>query len=72
MVQGLYFSFGRRGKTYLIDLNVLSSAYFTSIGPERTLGLYMDGDTLHPNRAGADALARLAVQELKRQGIAGF
>lgn len=59
-------------KTHLIDLNVLSSAYFTSIGPEKTLALYMDGDTLHPNRAGADALARLAVQELKRQGIDGF
>ncbi|ADM39919.1 GDSL-type esterase/lipase family protein [Bacillus spizizenii] len=59
-------------KTHLIDLNVLSSAYFTSIGLEKTLALYMDGDTLHPNRAGADALARLAVQELKRQGIDGF
>ena len=59
-------------KTHLIDINVLSSAYFTSIGPEKTLALYMDGDTLHPNRAGADALARLAVQELKRQGIDGF
>ncbi|NYE07955.1 lysophospholipase L1-like esterase [Bacillus niacini] len=56
----------------LIDLNVLSSAYFTSIGPEATLALYMNGDTLHPNRAGATELARLVAEELKRQGLDGF
>lgn len=49
----------------LCDLNVLSSAYFTSIGSSATLALYMSGDTLHPNRAGATELARLVANDLK-------
>jgi lysophospholipase L1-like esterase len=53
----------------LVDLNVLSSAYFTGIGAEATLALYMTGDTLHPNRAGAIELARLVAEELERQGL---
>ncbi|MFD1887912.1 rhamnogalacturonan acetylesterase [Paenibacillus wenxiniae] len=53
----------------LIDLNVISSTYFTSIGPAATLQLYMEGDSLHPNRAGAIQLARLVSEELKRQGL---
>lgn len=58
--------------TPLVDLNVLSSAYFTSIGKEATVALYMNGDTLHPNFAGARELARLVAQDLKRQGLSGF
>lgn len=53
----------------LVDLNVLSSAYFTGIGPAATLALYMPGDTLHPNRAGAAELARLVAGDLERQQI---
>ncbi|MFF1883562.1 rhamnogalacturonan acetylesterase [Pseudarthrobacter sp. NPDC058196] len=53
----------------LVDLNVLSSAYFTEIGPEATLALFMTGDTLHPNRAGAGELARLVAGDLARQGL---
>jgi lysophospholipase L1-like esterase len=56
----------------LLDLNVLSSAYFTGIGADATLALYMTGDTLHPNRAGATELARLAAKELKAKGLSGF
>ncbi|OLS34877.1 esterase [Bacillus sp. MRMR6] len=56
----------------LVDLNVLSSAYFTSIGAEATLNLYLQGDTLHPNRAGATELARMVAEELQRQGLDGF
>ncbi|WP_051250436.1 rhamnogalacturonan acetylesterase [Paenibacillus harenae] len=56
----------------LVDLNVLSSAYFTSIGPEATLALYMPGDTLHPNRTGAAELARILFEDLVRQGLDGF
>jgi lysophospholipase L1-like esterase len=56
----------------LVDLNVLSSAYFTSIGSEATLSLYLQGDTLHPNRAGATELARIVAEELQRQGLDGF
>ena len=53
----------------LVDLNVLSSAYFTQIGPEATLALFMNGDTLHPNRAGATELARIVTADLARQGL---
>jgi len=53
----------------LVDLNVLASAYFTEIGPEATLALFMTGDTLHPNRAGATELARLVAEDLARQGL---
>lgn len=53
----------------LVDLNVLASAYFTGIGPEATLALFMTGDTLHPNRAGATELARLVAEDLARQGL---
>lgn len=53
----------------LVDLNVLSSAYFTQIGPEATLALFMTGDTLHPNRAGATELARIVTADLARQGL---
>ncbi|MFD1990362.1 rhamnogalacturonan acetylesterase [Paenibacillus nicotianae] len=53
----------------LIDLNILSSAYFTSIGANATLALYMNGDTLHPNYAGATELARIVVENMKAQGL---
>ncbi|RAJ00737.1 lysophospholipase L1-like esterase [Paenibacillus pabuli] len=56
----------------LVELNKLSSAYFTSIGPAATLALYMTGDTLHPNREGAAQLARIVAADLKRQGLNGF
>lgn len=52
-----------------IDLNVLSSAYFTSIGKDATLSLYMTGDTLHPNRKGATQLARLVAKDLKSKNL---
>ncbi len=51
----------------LCDLNVLSSKYFTSIGSSATLELFMSGDSLHPNRAGATELARLVYNDLKDQ-----
>lgn len=53
----------------LVDLNVLSSEYFTSIGKDATLELYMAGDTLHPNRDGANELARLVAEDIKRQNL---
>jgi lysophospholipase L1-like esterase len=56
----------------LVDLNVLSSAYFTSIGPVATEQLYKTGDWLHFNRNGATVLAKLVVQDLEKQGIDGF
>jgi lysophospholipase L1-like esterase len=56
----------------LVDLNVLSSAYFTSIGPAETDLLYKTGDYLHFNRDGATVLAKLVVQDLERQRMDGF
>jgi lysophospholipase L1-like esterase len=56
----------------LVDLNVLSSAYFTSIGPAETDLLYKTGDWLHFNRKGATVLAKLVVQDLQKQGMDGF
>jgi lysophospholipase L1-like esterase len=53
----------------LVDLNVLSSKYFTSIGPNATLALFMSGDAVHPNRAGATELARLVVEDINKQGL---
>jgi len=48
----------------LVDLNVLSSKYFTSIGSSATMALYMSGDSLHPNRKGATQLARIVAEDL--------
>ncbi|TLM83600.1 esterase [Pseudarthrobacter sp. NamE2] len=56
----------------LVDLNVLSSAYFTSIGPVETASLYTTGDWLHFNRDGATVLAKLVVQNLQDQGMDEF
>ncbi|QYR21526.1 esterase [Paenibacillus sp. sptzw28] len=56
----------------LVDLNVLSSAYFTSIGPVETDLLYKTGDWLHFNRKGATVLAKLVVQDMQKQGMDGF
>ncbi|MCB2340488.1 SGNH/GDSL hydrolase family protein [Clostridium estertheticum] len=52
-------------KVPLIDLNVLSSKYYTSIGQEATAKLFMS-DSLHPNRAGAIKLASIVASELKK------
>ncbi|MEO7495714.1 MAG: GDSL-type esterase/lipase family protein [Massilia sp.] len=62
----------REQNVNLVDLNVLSSAYFTSIGPVQTELLYKTGDWLHFNRKGATMLAKLVVQDLQRQGMSGF
>ena len=56
----------------LVDLNVLSSAYFTSIGPVQTDLLYKTGDWLHFNRKGATVLAKLVAKYLQAQGMDGF
>jgi lysophospholipase L1-like esterase len=43
----------------VVDLFNLAQDYFLSIGQEATTALYMKKDTLHPNRQGADILAKL-------------
>jgi lysophospholipase L1-like esterase/fibronectin type 3 domain-containing protein len=54
--------------TPLVDLCVLSSAYYTSIGQTATYALYMS-DYLHLNRVGALQLARIEYEELTRQNL---
>lgn len=43
----------------VVDLFNLWQDHCISIGTDATTALYMDGDTLHPNRAGATVLAQL-------------
>ncbi len=43
----------------IVDLFNLYLDYCISIGADKTNQLYMNGDTLHPNRAGAEKLAEL-------------
>ena len=43
----------------VIDLFTPFKQYCAQIGADKTTALYMNGDALHPNRAGADKLAEL-------------
>lgn len=72
--EGRYYRYStlalaKEEKVPLIDLNVLSSKYFTSIGPNATLSLFMSGDAVHPNRAGATELARIVAEDIQKQGL---
>jgi lysophospholipase L1-like esterase len=51
----------------LVDMNLLSSEYFTSIGSETTLELFKDN--VHFNRAGADKIAEIIAKDMKDQKI---
>lgn len=46
----------------VVDLFTLWQNHCISIGETETTNLYMSGDTLHPNRAGATVLAELMAQ----------
>ena len=50
----------------IIDLFNLWQNYCISIGADKTTALYMNGDTLHPNRAGAEKLAELFASQFKQ------
>jgi len=50
---------GSEEQVQVIDLFKLAFDYFKSIGQDATTALYMSGDTLHPNRAGTEVLAKL-------------
>lgn len=59
---------GKEQNVQVIDLFNLFFDYCKSIGQEATTALYMDGDTLHPNRKGAEKLAELASSQIKTDG----
>ncbi|MBQ9807401.1 MAG: RICIN domain-containing protein [Ruminococcus sp.] len=50
----------------IVDLFNLWQNYCISIGANKTTALYMNGDTLHPNRAGAEKLAELFAGQFKQ------
>lgn len=51
-----------------IDLFSLFYTYCASVGQSVTDTLYIDADTLHPNRAGATVLARLVSEQVNFDG----
>lgn len=55
---------GKEQDCQVVDLFNLFQDYCRSIGTDATTALYMDGDTLHPNRAGADKLAELVASQI--------
>lgn len=55
---------GKEQNVQVIDLFNLWQDYCISIGADATTALYMDGDTLHPNRQGAMKLAELASSQI--------
>ena len=50
----------------VVDLFNLWQDYCIKIGADKTNALYMNGDTLHPNRAGAEKLAELFSTQFKQ------
>ena len=50
----------------IVDLFNLWQDYCVQIGADKTTQLYMNGDTLHPNRAGAEKLAELFASQFKK------
>lgn len=55
---------GQEQNAAIIDLFNLFFDYCKSIGQDATTALYMDGDTLHPNRQGAVKLAELVASQI--------
>lgn len=67
LLQGRWFggtldTIGKEQNVQVVDLFNLAQNYFLSIGQTATTALYMSGDTLHVNRAGADQLAKLVAE----------
>ena len=53
-------------KVQIVDLFNLWQDYCIQIGADKTTQLYMNGDTLHPNRAGAEKLAELFATQFQK------
>lgn len=50
---------GKEQNCQVVDLFKLWQDYCISVGAAKTTAMYMSGDTLHPNRSGAEKLAEL-------------
>ena len=55
---------GNEQNLQVVDLFNLAQDYFVSIGQDATNALYMNGDTLHPNREGAKVLAEIISKQI--------
>lgn len=55
---------GSEEQVQVIDLFILALDYYKSIGQDATTSLFMSGDALHPNRAGAEVLAKLVTSKV--------
>lgn len=62
---------GTEQNVQVIDLFNLWQDYCISIGTDATTALYMDGDGLHPKRAGAIKLAELAASQIAFGAVEG-
>ena len=56
---------GASENVQVVDLFTLAQNYWLSIGQDAVYKLFMPGDALHPNRAGADKLAELVAREVE-------
>lgn len=61
---GALDSIGKTLNIEVLDLFTLWQNHCLSVGENATNNLYMSGDTLHPNRAGATVLAKLVAQNV--------
>lgn len=57
---------GKEQNCQVVDLFNLWQDYCISAGAEKTTEMYMSGDQLHPNRAGAEKLAELFASQFKQ------
>ncbi len=71
LLTGRWFSgeleqIGKEQNCQVVDLFNMWQDYCISVGEEQTTAMYMDGDTLHPNRKGADKLAEFFASQFKQ------
>jgi lysophospholipase L1-like esterase len=56
-------------KVALIDLNVMSKAFYEALGPQRSALAFKEGDGTHHNNYGAYELARCVVEGIKANSL---
>ncbi|MBP5621575.1 MAG: hypothetical protein J6X44_06125 [Thermoguttaceae bacterium] len=61
---GVLDEIGAAENVQVVDLFTLAQNYWLSVGQDEVYKLFMKGDTLHPNRAGADKLAELVASAI--------
>jgi len=59
----------REEKVALIDMNVMSKAFYEALGPEESALAFKEGDGTHHNNYGAYELARCVVEGIKANNL---